>query len=91
MKNQKGITLIALIITIIVMLILVAVTVTTVVNSGIFKHAGDATSQWSEKQNEEEHIDEGIKDNEGTHGINAIVNKYTPSETTPDSNENTPS
>lgn len=35
MKNQKGITLVALIITIIVMLILVAVSVAVVINSNI--------------------------------------------------------
>ena len=39
--------MIALIITIIVMLILVAVTVRTVVNSGLFKHAGDAVNTHS--------------------------------------------
>jgi len=37
MKNQKGITLIALIITIIVMLILVGVSVTVAINTGLFK------------------------------------------------------
>lgn len=39
MKKQKGITLIALIITIIVMLILVGVTVTTTINGGLFEKA----------------------------------------------------
>ena len=43
MKNkQKGITLIALIITIIVMLILVSVTITVAVNNGLFKAAQSA-------------------------------------------------
>ena len=37
MKNQKGITLIALIITIIVMLILVAVTIYAVVQGGVIE------------------------------------------------------
>jgi len=37
MKNQKGITLIALIITIIIMLILVGVSVSVALNSGLFK------------------------------------------------------
>ena len=41
MKNQKGITLIALIITIIVMLILVAVTISVVLNGGLFEKAED--------------------------------------------------
>lgn len=42
MKNQKGITLVALIITIVVMLILVAVSVAVVVNSNIIGHAEKA-------------------------------------------------
>ncbi len=42
MKNQKGITLVALIITIIVMLILVAVTVAVVVNSNLIGKAEKA-------------------------------------------------
>jgi len=42
MKNDKGITLIALVITIIVMLILVAVTITIAVNGGLFNYAKEA-------------------------------------------------
>ena len=42
MKNQKGITLIALIITIIVMLILVGVSVTVALDGGLFKTAQEA-------------------------------------------------
>jgi len=45
LKTQRGITLIALIITIIVMLILVAVTVTVALNGGLFKTAKEATSE----------------------------------------------
>ena len=44
-KNNKGITLIALIITIIVMLILVAVTINIAVNGGLFGKAKAATIQ----------------------------------------------
>ena len=39
MKDQKGITLVALIITIIVMLILVAVTISVAMNGGLFSNA----------------------------------------------------
>ena len=53
MRNNKAITLIALIITIIVMLILVAVTVKTAVNSGLFGYAKNATGEWSRAQEEE--------------------------------------
>ena len=44
MKKQKGITLIALIITIIVMLILVGVTINVALNGGVFDTANKATS-----------------------------------------------
>ncbi len=49
MKNEKGITLIALLITIIVMLILVAVTVAIAVNGGIFRNAKDASVETEKK------------------------------------------
>ena len=44
-KNQKGITLIALIITIIVLIILVAVTVTVALEGGLFNNAKDAARE----------------------------------------------
>ena len=53
LKTQKGITLIALIITIIVMLILVGVSVTVALNGGIFnkaKEAAEGTQSESEKE-----------------------------------------
>ena len=52
-KQNKGITLIALIITIIVMLILVGVTVSVALNGGLFtttKHAADRTQEEKEKE-----------------------------------------
>lgn len=45
MKEQKGITLVALIITIIVMLILVAVTISIALNGGIFDTARRASKE----------------------------------------------
>ena len=42
MKGQKGITLVALIITIIVMLILVGVSISVALNGGLFQKADDA-------------------------------------------------
>ena len=53
MKNTKGITLIALIITIIIMLILVAVSISVALNTGLFKSAGDATKNWKSAQDAE--------------------------------------
>ena len=55
MKTQKGITLIALIITIIVMLILVGVSVSVALNTGLFKTAqGVAKNTEAEKIREQE-------------------------------------
>ena len=53
MKKQKGITLIALIITIIVMVILVAVTVNVALNGGIFENAENAKEQTQVAANKE--------------------------------------
>lgn len=66
--NQKGITLIALIITIIVMLILVAVTVRTAINSGLFGHARNAVEQWAKQEEEELNLGSYIDD---------AINQYT--------------
>lgn len=59
LKNKKGITLIALVITIIVMLILVAVTITIAVNGGLFGYAGKATSDTEKAKQDELKIAEG--------------------------------
>jgi len=42
LKREKGITLIALVITIIVMIILAAVVISIIMNGGLFKQANDA-------------------------------------------------
>lgn len=51
MKEEKGITLIALIITIIVMLILVAVSVAVVINSNLIGAAEKAAKKYNEADN----------------------------------------
>lgn len=53
MKEQKGITLIALIITIIVMLILVGVTVSVVIESGLLDTTRNSVDQYKTKANTE--------------------------------------
>lgn len=53
-KTNKGITLIALIITIIVLLILAVVSINLVVNKGILKHAENATDKYKTEQDKEE-------------------------------------
>lgn len=59
MKNERGITLIALIITIIVMLILVSVTIRVSTNGKLFSHAANAVSQTKDAIATENSILEG--------------------------------
>lgn len=55
LKNQKGITLVALVITIIVLLILATVAITMAINSdGLFTKANDAVTAWNTSVNTEE-------------------------------------
>ena len=54
MKKQKGITLIALVITIIVMLILVGVSVSVALNTGLFITAKESTTQMDIAQEKEQ-------------------------------------
>ena len=57
LKNKKGITLIALVITIIVLLILAIVTIRIVVNQNIINHANNAVTAYNEaQQNEAEQL-----------------------------------
>ena len=59
MKTQKGITLIALIITIIVMLILVGVSVSVALNTGLFKTAQGVSKNTQLARNEEIELSNG--------------------------------
>ena len=59
LKTQKGITLIALVITIIVMLILVAVTISMAINGGLFEKAGKATGDTRNAMNAEQQLADG--------------------------------
>jgi len=59
MKNQKGITLIALIITIIVMLILVGVSVSIALNTGLFKTTQEAAKNTQIAVDAEQKLAEG--------------------------------
>ena len=53
-SQNKGITLVALIITIIVLLILAVVAIRTVSNDGIISHAKNAKDKYSVEQNKED-------------------------------------
>lgn len=59
MKGQKGITLVALVITIIVMLILVGVSVTIALNGGLFDTANSAKNQTGAALTQENDLDAG--------------------------------
>lgn len=61
MREQKGITLVALIITIVVLLILAVVSIGAVRNSGIINHSENAASTWKTEQATE---NQTIKDSE---------------------------
>ena len=56
MKNTKGITLIALIITVIVMLILVSVSINIAIKTGLFEQAGNATKKYRGEQKKESNL-----------------------------------
>ena len=58
-RQNKGITLIALVITIIVMLILVAVTINMAVNGGLFEYAGKAVSETQNAIDKEQELANG--------------------------------
>lgn len=79
MRSQKGITLIALVITIIVMLILVAVTITMAVNGGLFGYAKSAGEQTNAAKEAEQLLGSGTASVDGVVNnatINDIVNHY---------------
>lgn len=65
MKGQKGITLVALIITIIVMIILVGVSVTFALNGGLFTTAEGAAENTKIHINAEKNLSTGIVDING--------------------------
>lgn len=55
LKNQRGITLVSLVITIIVLLILATVAITLAVNSdGLFEKAGRAANNWNTSVQQED-------------------------------------
>ena len=60
MRGQKGITLVALVITIIVMLILVGVTITFALNGGLFGQAKNAVKDTKTALNAENTLDSGV-------------------------------
>lgn len=76
MKEQKGITLVALIITIIVMLILVGVSVTVALQGGLFDNAKSARDETNNAIQEEKNLSNGqvTVDNNTYNSLNEYVN-----------------
>lgn len=78
MKGQKGITLVALIITIIVMLILVAVSIAVVINSGLLDSASRASKETKNAIEEEANLDgvniNGVYYNTVEEYVNVLMN-----------------
>lgn len=66
MKGQKGITLVALVITIIVMLILVGVSVTVAINGGLFDKAKSGASNTKLESERERNLSDGTVNVNGT-------------------------
>ena len=73
LKNEKGITLIALIITIIVMLILVGVTINVALNGGLFTKASDAAMETEKRAILEKIIALAEWENNGKINVKATV------------------
>jgi len=91
-KNQKGITLIALIITIIVMLILVSVTVNVALNGGLFEKAKEAGTKTQKEADREMLLTEtlGTIDNSGYLDISGLtISGWTKGTAKQDSNSKT--
>lgn len=68
MKGQKGITLVALVITIIVMLILVGVSITVAMQGGLFDTARNAATGTNEAATKEKELSEGQVEYQATDG-----------------------
>lgn len=73
MRTEKGITLIALVITIIVMLILVGVTITMALNGKLFDYAKDATQRTNTAKEAESELSNGSVSIDGT---SVDINEY---------------
>lgn len=71
MKSQKGITLVALVITIIILLILAGISIASLQGSGLFQKAKDARNESINAQNRE-----NATLNEYETTINEYINQY---------------
>lgn len=74
MRAEKGITLVALVITIIVMLILVGVSVMFAVNSGLFDQADNAVDGWKANETQEAEANFTVNNQNITDYVSSQVN-----------------
>ena len=85
MKGQKGITLVALVITIIVMLILAGVTISMVVNGGLFTQAQESVTA-TKKSNAKEYAGIAVATQKAKIEALAVSGTYRPMGTATDDN-----
>ena len=75
MKGQKGITLVALVITIIVMLILVGVSITFAINGGLFDKARTGAHDTNEAAQAERNLSDGkVTIKQGVNNVTVDIN-----------------
>lgn len=78
-KGQKGITLVALVITIIVMLILTGVTITLALDGGLLTQAGKAKNDTQDAANVEDKMRNGWFNYQGKYvSINNVIDGTLP-------------
>ena len=81
MKGQKGITLVALVITIIVMLILVAVSVTVALKGNLFTTAKTAATETNTEKGKESNLSDGkVNINDKMYDLNDYATNADPQE-----------
>ncbi len=79
-KKERGITLIALVVTIIVLLILAGVAISlTIGQNGIFNRAQTAANTWRNSETNESHAFNGFYSE-----YDSVYNRFAPDDTNPD-------
>ena len=72
-KEEKGITLVALIITIVVLLILAAVAIASITNDGVLSYAENATTQYNQAVKNEQDTLQGYIDYLNKHNVTYLI------------------
>ena len=75
-KNNKGITLVALVITIVILLILAGISISTLTNTGIFQKAKDAKKASENAELEQNKVLDEYEKELDKYGDNTLVSKF---------------